>query len=50
MPIEDDGDVGFLWDEYHKDQIANHAVIEDSDDDDDWDDWDEHPNTIYVQD
>ncbi|MGC3836671.1 Obg family GTPase CgtA [Moritella viscosa] len=52
MPIEDDGDVGFLWDEYHKDQIANHAVIEDSDDDEDWDDWDEEDDghVIYARD
>ncbi|PKH07377.1 Obg family GTPase CgtA [Moritella sp. Urea-trap-13] len=52
MPTEDDGDVGFLWDEYHKDQIANHAVIEDSDDDDDWDDWDEEDDghVIYARD
>ncbi|QUM75252.1 Obg family GTPase CgtA [Moritella sp. 24] len=52
MPVEDDGDVGFLWDEYHKDQIANHAVIEDGDDDDDWDDWDEEDDghVIYARD
>ncbi|QFI39085.1 Obg family GTPase CgtA [Moritella marina ATCC 15381] len=52
MPVEDDGDIGFLWDEYHKDQIANHAVIEESDDDDDWDDWDEEDDghVIYARD
>jgi GTP-binding protein len=52
MPVEDDGDIGFLWDEYHKDQIANHAVIDDDYDDDDWDDWDEEDDghVIYARD
>ncbi|SQD78925.1 Obg family GTPase CgtA [Moritella yayanosii] len=50
MPVEDDGDVGFLWDEYHKDQIANHAVIEEGDDD--WDDWESEDDghVIYARD
>ena len=52
MPVEDDGNVGFMWDEYHKDQIANHAVIDDSEEWDDWDDWDEEDDghVIYVRD
>ena len=52
MPVEDDGNVGFMWDEYHKDQIANHAVIDDSEEWDDWDDWDDEDDghVIYVRD
>ncbi len=45
MPVEDDGDVGFQWDEYHKDQMENHAVTED---DDDWDDWDEDDYDVEI--
>ncbi|MFT5881354.1 MAG: GTP-binding protein [Moritella sp.] len=47
MPVEDDGDVGFLWDEYHKDQIENHAVFEEGDDED-WDDWDDDADDGHV--
>ena len=50
MPTEDDGDVGFLWDEYHKDQMENHAITEEFDDED-WDDWDEEDDghVIYTR-
>jgi len=52
MPMEDDGGVGFLWDEYHKDQMENHAITVDIDDDDWDDDWDEEDDghVIYARD
>ena len=36
--------VEFMWDDYHKKQLAQ-VVVEENDDFDD--DWDEHPNTFY---
>lgn len=46
--ISEEQKVEFMWNDYHKDAIANQPII-DEDDDDDWDDEEDDGHVIYVR-
>ena len=43
---EEDDQVEFKWDTYHRNTMEQ---AEFDDDDDDWDDEDDHPNVVYTK-
>ncbi|MBC5831618.1 Obg family GTPase CgtA [Vibrio metschnikovii] len=50
--ISEEQKVEFMWNDYHKDAIANQPIIDEDDDDDDDDDWDDEEDdghVIYVR-
>jgi GTP-binding protein len=44
--VEEEDEVDFKWDTYHKNVIEQNSF---DDDDDDWDDEDDHPNVVYTK-
>lgn len=47
--ISEEQKVEFMWNDYHKDAIANQPIIDEDDDDDDWDDEEDDGHVIYVR-
>ncbi|EOB4247614.1 GTPase ObgE, partial [Vibrio metschnikovii] len=47
--ISEEQKVEFMWNDYHKDAIANQPIIDENDDDDDWDDEEDDGHVIYVR-
>ena len=44
--VEEEEEVDFKWDTYHKNTLEQ---VDFDDDDDDWDDEDDHPNVVYTK-
>ncbi|EKO3610565.1 Obg family GTPase CgtA [Vibrio metschnikovii] len=47
--ISEEQKVEFMWNDYHKDAIANQPIIDEDDDDDDWNDEEDDGHVIYVR-